>query len=266
MIIKKRAFVSFDEYCEYDCKFCYTYGIERSKIRTIDEIIDSIKNQTFDVIYVSQKNDNFSDTSRGIKLCYKLFERYKKSIFIITRNVLNDDEIVKLVALKKRMNDYNQELFFASSINALSSVRKYESNKTKDPYIRLNFIKRMAQNDFKPILMLRPIFPNAIIPICECLDVIDYVSSDISCVVSSGLGVNENVLHRLKLKDEDFIYNNNQEYLQGAIDCDIKFVNVDNELKTIKEKCTYQNIPFFEHSINALNYLLQTNGAFYDEQ
>ncbi len=35
----------------------------------------------------------------------------------------------------------------------------------------------------------------------------------------------------------------------------MKYVDVENELGLIKEKCDDLNLPFFEHSLPAINYL-----------
>lgn len=79
---------------------------------------------------------------------------------------------------------------------------------------------------------------------------------DVSCVVSSGLGVNDSILSRLGMKESDFSYKENQEYLQGAIECEIKFVNVEKELAALHKKCTSLGIPMFEHSMPAINYVM----------
>lgn len=258
MKISKRVFVSFDELCPYECKFCYTYGIKREKNRTAKEIVDSISDDEFDIIYVSQKNDNFSNPLRGIELCNMLFERYNSNLFIITRNVFTDIELKELEKLKIKMQNNNRKLFISISLNATDSIDICEDvNKVPSPEERISFIKRLYNKNFMPILMLRPIFPNNIIPVNECLQIINLTNKYISCVVSSGLGVNNDVLNRLGKKVNDFSYNINQEYLQGAINCEIKFVNVDSEIEKIRQQCYSLNIPMFEHSMPALNYVAE---------
>ena len=110
--------------------------------------------------------------------------------------------------------------------------------------------------------MLRPVFPNEIIPVKECLQIIERTHQYISCVVSSGLGVNNSILDRLKKGESDFSYYQNQEYLQGAIDCEIKFIDVDFELKKIREKCHELDVTFFEHSMPSLNYVAKLSAQF----
>ena len=258
MVISKRTFVSFDELCPYQCKFCFSYGITRDRIRTTEEIVNSISNDDFDVIYVSQKNDNFANPFRGLTLCQQLFRKYTSNLFIITRNVLSDDEITELGKLKSHMLTKNRHMFVAISLNALASINLCENeNVVCTPEERIDFIKRLANKGFMPILMLRPVFPDSIIPVGECLQIIEQTHQYISCVVSSGLGINSDILKRLSMKESDFIYNECQDYLQGAIDCDIKFVNVDYEIKQIYEKCSSLNVAIFDHSMPALNYILK---------
>ena len=259
MKISRRTFVSFDELCPYQCKHCYTYGIVRDNFRTIEEIVESISKDDFDVIYVSQKNDNFSNPLRGIDLCHRLFKRYRTNLFIITRNVFNDDELKELDKLKEYLNQANKQLFIAISLNALESINVCESaGKVCSPNSRIDFIKKLSDRGYTPILMLRPIFPDNIIPVEECLRIIDLAHKHVSCIVSSGLGVNDDILERLGMKESDFSYNQSQEYLQGAIDCEIKFIDVTTEMEKIRKKCHSLNVAFFEHSMPALNYIMDS--------
>ena len=259
MKITQRAFVSFDELCPYECKYCYTYGIKREKIRTTQEIVNSIAEKKFDVIYVSQKNDNFANPLKGLDLCRQLFQKYRTNIFIITRNVFNDSELVELEKLKADIGSENKQIFIAVSLNAIDSIDICENtDRVCSPKERIEFLKKLSDKGFTPILMLRPIFPDTIIPVEECLQIIDRTHSYISCVVSSGLGVNQDILDRLGINESQFSYNQNQEYLQGAIDCEIKFINVDYEIQKISQKCQSLKIPMFEHSMPALNYLLES--------
>ena len=255
----QRVFVSFDELCPYQCKHCYTYGIKREKIRTAEEIVDSISNDKFDIIYVSQKNDNFSNPIKGLNLCRMLFDRYNCNLFIITRNVFNDDEFKELEKLRLDMRNTNKQIFIAISLNSIDSIGVCEDvRKVPTPKERIDFIKKLADRGFMPMLMLRPVFPNNIIPIDECLRIIDRTYEHVSCVVSSGLGINIDILDRLGMKEADFSYNATQEYLQGAIDCEIKFINVDYEIDKIRQKCQALKVPMFEHSMPALNYIVET--------
>lgn len=256
MKITKRAFVSFDEPCQYQCKHCYTYGIVREHNRSIEEILNDISNQCFDVIYVSQKNDNFSNQQLGLALCEKAFDRFSTNLFIITRSVLEQDTIYGLKQLQNKMKTKGKELFIAVSLNAIESYSVSENpDFISSPMKRIEFIKVLAKNEFHPILMLRPILPNSMIPIEECINIVKQLKGYVSCVVSGELGVNKSILERLHLDETDFEYNDKKEYLQGAIDCSIRFINADRELAEIRKICQAEAIPFFLHSMPALNYI-----------
>lgn len=259
MMISKRAFVSFDEFCPYQCKHCYTYGIKREKNRSVTEIVDGIADAEFDVIYVSQKNDNFSDPLKGIELCWQLFSKYKQNIFIITRNTLNDNELSALIKLRNKITEASKHLFVAISLNATNSIHISENvDKVRTPAERVDFIKKLSRHGFKPILMLRPIFPAKFIPVEECLQLIDELHSYVSCVVTSSLGINDDVLSRLNMKESDFTYCQNQEYLDGAISGEIKFVDVEYEIQRIRQRCNSMNVPVFLHSMPAINYVAES--------
>lgn len=260
MNITRRAFISFDAPCKFNCKFCYTYGIERNKIRTMDEIISDLENEEFDILYVSQKNDNFSDADAGINLCIKSYNKFKCHLFIITRNVFSSEQIIKLKNLKEKMAGDGKQLFIACSINALRSWTKYENElSVPSPEKRIVFLETLNQSGLRPILMLRPVFPTNLIPSDELLEIIERAKGTVSCIVTGGLGVNNDVLDRLGLEEHDLCYNQNQEYLQGAIECDIKFVDVEREIDLVSQKCNETNTPLFMHSMPALNYLLENS-------
>jgi DNA repair photolyase len=254
--INSRAFVSFDEYCPFDCKHCYTYDIERTSYRSMDEIVNSISKQQFDVVYVSQKNDNFAVPERGIQLCQNLFDKYRCNIFAITRNTLSDRDIHKIQDLSIRMRESNKLFVFAVSISAIESASKTENaDRVPSPLSRIAFIKQLSDSGIPVIAMIRPVYPDKIIPITELAKIIDLCRGHVSCVVSGGLGVNDNILARLDMTRDAFTYYENYEYLQGAIDCEINFVNVADELNLLRAKCAGVSLPFFEHSMPALNFL-----------
>lgn len=133
--MKERVFVSFDEFCPFEYKHCYTYEIERERNRTIDEIVDSISNEVFDIVYVSQKNDNFANPERGLELYEKIFDKYNTNLFIITRNVFNSEQLTRLKSLHSKMLDNKKQLFFAVSLNATTSIEVCENiQNTPSPY------------------------------------------------------------------------------------------------------------------------------------
>ena len=59
MVHKDRVLISYDGECPFRCKHCYTFSLDKKKERTVDEILFDIKNEKFDIIYVSQKNEFF---------------------------------------------------------------------------------------------------------------------------------------------------------------------------------------------------------------
>ncbi len=106
MVLKKRELVSFDGPCPYQCKHCYTYGLdEENKHLTENDIVDSLKGKQFDVIYVSHNRENFVVPDEGIELCSKLFETYNKDMIAITRNVFNDEELDRFAKLSRKMKE-----------------------------------------------------------------------------------------------------------------------------------------------------------------
>ena len=65
--LEKRELVSFDGACPYKCKHCYTFGLnEENKNLSIDDIVESLKEKEFDVIYVSHNKENFINPKEGI--------------------------------------------------------------------------------------------------------------------------------------------------------------------------------------------------------
>lgn len=260
MAIKKRVLVSYDDICPFQCKHCYTLDIKREKNnRSINEIIDGISSDDFDVVYVSQRRDNFSNPDLGIELCEKLFDRYKCNIFIITRNIFDEEQIRSLCKLRERMNSYNKDVIVAVSLFATNSYSISENqNKVPTPEARIYFLNKIAESGIKAIALIRPVFPNKIVNVKELYEIIDSIKSFISCVVSSGLAVNDNILWRLGMNSNDFSYASSNNYLEGVMEGELKFIDVSEELLLVKNYCIKNEIPYFEHTMPALDYLLNT--------
>ena len=257
--IEKRVLVSYDDLCPYQCKHCYTLDIDRlDKNREIEEIVDSIKDVEFDIVYVSQRRENFIKQDQGIELCEKVFDRYKCNILIITRNVFTQQHIDRLKELQREMDKVGKRLFVAVSIFATKSFALSENpNKVPSPYERIKFLEKMSQEKIDTITLIRPVFPNSIVPIEELYEIVDLCSEFNSCVVSSGLAVNDNILWRLGLKSEDFCYINNAKYLEGAMEGKLQFVNVSKELSSLKQHCKEKKVKFFDHTLKAINFYLE---------
>ncbi len=262
--LEKRELVSFDGACPYKCKHCYTFGLnEENKNLSIDDIVESLKEKEFDVIYVSHNKENFINPKEGINLCRKLFETYNKDILAITRNVFNDDELNDFSKLNEEMKSKGKLLCLAVSIPALDSIEITEGiGIIPSPEERINFLKRAKEKDIKTILVIRPLYPNKIIPIKEPLKIIEKCSGFIDCVLSSGLAVNDFILKQLGLTWDDFNYldGDNSKFLLGAID-NMKYIDVQEELKQLKDKCKDLNISIFNHSMEALQFFSHSMDA-----
>ena len=261
-ILTDRALISFDDICPYQCKHCYTLDIPRKPVnRSMEEIVDSISTCKFDIVYISQRRENFVDPNVGIELCEMVFKRYKCNIFIITRNVFENEHILKLKKLKEKMEMEGKHLFVAVSVFATHSYMQSENpNIVPSPYERISFLKTLAEEGFFTITLIRPVFPKKIIPIEELYEIVDLCKCNAnSCVVSSGLAVNANILWRLGVDKSDFDYISNSHYLEGAMEGVLDFIDVTKELSLLKEYCSNVNVPFFEHTISALNYLLRND-------
>jgi len=256
--INKRVLISFDDLCPYQCKHCYTLDIKRkSDNRTISEIVDSIASKEFDVVYVSQRRDNFVIPDEGLELCEEIFKRYKCNIFIITRNIFNKPCIERLLKLKNKMQENDKEIIVAVSVLATHSYTKSENpHIVPSPYERLEFLKELSNNGIKTVVIIRPVFPRHIIPIDELYEIVDICKTFDTCVVSSGLAVNDNIIWRLGLTSEDMCYLENTNYLEGAMEGELRFLNVEKELDDLKLYCDKQKVPFFEHTMQSINYVL----------
>lgn len=259
---KKRVLVSFSGKCPLECKHCYTLDHECQKdIPDMDEvkqIIASIRNLSFDIIYVSHDRENFIDEQAGINLVVSLFETYHKSILIITRKCLSQTTIEQLAALGKNMAEHNHSLYIAVSIPANSSYGITENiERIANPSDRCELLKRLHKSGIKSILLARPIFPNSIIPTNEVVEMISDFHDCIDAVVASGLAVNDSILERLRINEKELNYlpGDNNQFLIGSSAKDIKYIDVSSELATIEKKCSEYGIVFSSHSMDALNKL-----------
>lgn len=263
MEIQNRVFVSFDGQCPYNCKHCFSFECkQQSPPRTINQIIDSLQDLYFDVVYVSQKRENFINPGLGLLLCEKLFERYRCNIVIITRNVFSDIEQERLLSLKDKMRACGKYLFIGVSVVGKASACFTEDlSVAPSPMARIEFAKKIYQKGLYSMLLIRPMFPETIIPSREWKSIVDQVAGSISCILSGALMVNRDILARLGLNETDLHYldGGESEYLEGAIAGSMKFVDVRNELSQLKAYCHDYSIPFFEHSLPAINYLVNNS-------
>lgn len=258
--VEKRVLVSFDDLCPYQCKHCYTLGISRTNSnRSIETIVKSVAEQEFDIVYVSQRRENFINQNQGIELCEQLFEEYKCHILIITRNVFETQHIERLKKLKSKMATVHKKIVVAVSVFATNSYSVSENpNVLPTPYERLHFLKTLAEEGFDTITMIRPVFPNKFVSVEELYEIVDLCETFDTCIVSSGLAVNENILWQLHIQGSELCYMENVKYLEGAMEGELRFVDVTQELDSLKKYCKHKNIPFFEHSMSAVNFWLNS--------
>lgn len=256
---ENRELISFDGTCPMNCKHCYTYELDKKNLfRTSEQLVESLKDKKFDIIYVSQSFENFSNEKDGISLCQQLYNAYKKDIFIITRSFLSDKTIMELSRLNSIMNKEGKELFLAVSLCAdISYDITEDTTRCPKPELRLSNLERAHRHNIKTILLLRPIFPNNIIPVKECINLIQQSSGYVAAVISSGLIATDAILKRLNIHRENikFLAGGDSTYLDNIDPKKVQYLDVELELKEIEECCRTYKLPFFRHSMPALNYL-----------
>lgn len=260
--INRRALISFDSECPYRCKHCFSYEIPRSQSRSLDQIVDSLAGETFDIVYISQKTENFVLPANGLELAQKVFNTYNCNIIIITRTVFGDEDLLQLVALHKKMQAAGKMLFVGISVIGLeSSAISERLDIIPQPIARLDFAKALYCLGIPSLLMIRPLFPDAIIPSSEIEQIVDYVADNISCILTGPLMVNDSILDRLSINHDDlkYVLGGESEYLNGAMEKSVEFVDVLSEIEHLRNYCIKKNVPFFTHSMPALNYLLHLN-------
>lgn len=255
-MLENREIISFGGTCPFDCKHCFGCEIHESKEQEIDEVVESLKNSNFDVLYISQNKENLINPYECIELCEKLYDEYCCDIFITTRCVLNDDEINQFLNLSKKMKESNKNLTICVSIPALNSYSKTENkNAVPTPTERIEFLSKIKDSEIYSMVTIRPLFPNSFIPQDEIFQLVDQCNGKVDCILTGGLMVTDKILKRLGVEKSDFNYlpYGDSEYLKG-IDVDFLTVDVVEEMKNLKEYCNKKNILFFAHSMDALNY------------
>lgn len=254
----KREFASFSGKCPYACLHCYTYIPEYNIIGgySISKVVNSLNGKNPDIIYISGHKENFINPEKGLRLCEALFDNYHCDIMITTRNVFSIQELNQLKKLNEKIKTENHYLFFCSSIPALESYQKLENNPLiPTPWQRMNFLKEVYNLEIDTFLTIKPLCPNEFIPINEALEIIDTCKDYTTSVLSSGIVVDKNILNRLKNFPTNFKCTEKplMECLENNIM--VQYVNVDNELTQINNLCEQYNIPFFQHSMPAFQYI-----------
>lgn len=257
-----RVIIGFDGTCPYDCKHCYVQGLDRGdKRRSINELIGSIEDEQFDIIYLSQKYENFFCEQAGFELSKSLYEKYRKDIYIITRCELSEDTITKLSELNTQMLENGHHLMIGVSFCAYQSYRKSESEMCPEPERRINCLRNLHNKGIATILLLRPIFPDKFIPVKEVQGIIYNAADYCDCIISSGLIASPKIMDRLGIDYEHtkFLEKGDSSYLDDIDDEEFSFLDVEDEIEVIKETAETVGKPFFRHSMLALNYICGKN-------
>jgi len=154
------------------------------------------------------------------------------------------------------MEQKGNRIYFCISVPALQSYKRLEPNSLiPSPQQRIEFLKRLYSVGICTILTIRPLCPNSFIPVSECTEIIKQIQGQCSAVISSGIVVDDYILKRLPE------FPKNAEYVEKGImsclenDIKVKYINVDKELKEIENSCKKYNIPYFNNSLPAINYL-----------
>jgi pyruvate-formate lyase-activating enzyme len=101
----KRQFISFGGKCSFGCNHCYTFsrGDRYDAEWSVGEIVESLSDKDFEIVYVSGHREPFIDPDEGLDLCRRVFERYGVDILLTTRATFNNSQLVRLEQLFKVM-------------------------------------------------------------------------------------------------------------------------------------------------------------------
>ena len=255
-----RQFVSFSGVCPFNCNHCYTfckgYSLDYDDL-SAENIIQHIKKNNFNIIYISGHRENFIDKELGIHLCERLYSEFHTDMLITTRCVFDDTEVDRLAKLNSQMRKNGNFLFFCVSIPALDSYKKLESSPlVPTPDDRISCLHRIYNAGILTILTIRPLCPTQYIPIAEPLEILQRCSHISSGVISSGIVVDQTILNKLPGFPTNFNYT--EAPLMSCLGNDnihMKYVNVDFELLQIQNLCSDMNVPFFTHSMPLIEHL-----------
>lgn len=262
MILRKRELVSFSGECTYQCKHCFAFDVSEDRnCGNIAEIIDSLREKDFDVVYLSHYRENFIVPEQGLSLCEKIFYEYKCDICIITRSILKEANLERLIKLNSVMNKEGKNLYVCSSIPALYSYEILENRKyIPTPFERIAFLQSLSENGIWSLLTIRPLLPDSIIPLSEAKEIINLCKNHVDAVMTSGLAVTDKICKRLGIDNNSLNYDPKaeSEYLIGTGE-NVRYVDVRMEINELENYCKDVNLPFFAHSMTALNYLRKQN-------
>jgi len=256
-----REFASFSGECPFQCLHCYTFcnGYENESFPYVDCIINDLQNKMpFDIIYVSGHKENFIDIDLGLELVEQIFFNFNCDILVTTRNVFKVHQLKRLARLNEEMKSQNRNLFFCVSLPAMDSYKKLEPNVLiPSPAERIEFIKNLHEYGIVNFLTIRPLCPNSFIPISEILRIIDSCYLYTNLVISSGIVVDKTILNRLHGFPRNFKYTSGHLMECLNNDIEMQYVDVDEELFVIQQKCDEMNLRLFNHSLPAISYMKQ---------
>lgn len=254
-----RQFVSFTGKCPYKCNHCYTFCERYDSYdsgRNVKEVVDSLRNTSFDIVYISGHKENFVDADEGLELCEAIFDNFCTDILVTTRNVFSSKQLNRFEKLSKKMELKKREIFFCASIPAVRSYKKLEpASIIPNPYQRMDNLKNIYDIGIRTFLTLRPLCPNSFVPIEEIFEIMEQCKNHTSVVLSSGIVLDQQILGKLEGFPKDFEWEEKQLMPCLKNSLSMKYVNVEKEIKLIKEKCKQLDLPFFEHSLPAIEFL-----------
>ena len=256
-MLRKRELVSFTGRCEFDCKHCFAQEIVEPDEREngVEDVINDLKDKIFDVVYISHNKENFLNPEKGVTLCEKIYENYRCDICVITRTEFTGDPLKRITELNSRMKETRNNLTFCISVPALESSDKIESSEfMPSPEARIRFAKKLKKLGIYSFVTIRPLFPDFVISTSEVHQIVDLCAGEVDAILTGGLCVTDHILQRLGLESSKlkFLASADSEYLQGT-DVDFKEVDVRNEIDDLEQYCKSKRIPFFKHSMDALN-------------
>ena len=257
-MITQRQLVSFSGRCPLGCKHCFAKEIvdENEPENDIDSIIKELSDKHFDVVYVSHYKENFFDPDRGVELCEAIYDTYKCDICVTTRCTFSGKPLVRIKALNQKMQENGNSLSFCISIPALESYEKIENKEIiATPIQRIDFAGQIRSLGINSFVTIRPLFPTNFIPKDEIHRIVDKCADKVDGILTGGLCVTNQILEDLQIPSDTVTYleQANSEYLIG-VEKPFRALNVEEEIQDLESYCKYKSIPFFRHSMEALNY------------
>lgn len=257
-MLLNRELVSFKGRCPMDCKHCFAREItdENEEENDIEDIINDLKSKKFDVVYVSHYKENFYNAEKGVCLCEKIYDEFNCDICVITRCILTSELLVRISNLNDKMKLRGNKLTFCISIPAYDSYAKFEKSKiVPTPQQRIDFAGQLKDSSITTIVTIRPMFPSSIVPTSEIYKIVDNCANKVDAILTGGLYVSDSIIKCLNINKEEieFLHEVESEYLVG-VEKKFKAVDVEAEINSLKKYCQERGIPFFKHSMDALNY------------